>query len=49
MAWQNCRLVDIPLAEAIAQYQGVEVDGALVATAIGLNTYVGKVDPPLFP
>lgn len=47
VAWQNRRVVDVPLAEAIAQYRRVEVDGALIATAIGLNTYVGEVDPQL--
>ncbi len=47
VAWQNRRVVDVPLAEAISQYRRVEVDGALIATAIGLNTYVGEVDPQL--
>ena len=43
VAWQNRRVVDVPLAEAIAEYRGVEPDGALVATALGLNTYIGEV------
>jgi phosphofructokinase-like protein len=47
VAWQNRRVVDVPLAEAVSQYRRVEVDGALVATAIGLNTYVGEVDAKL--
>jgi 6-phosphofructokinase 1 len=43
VAWQNRRVVDVPLDEAIAEYRGVEPDGALVATALGLNTYIGEV------
>ncbi|MCF2970666.1 ATP-dependent 6-phosphofructokinase [Synechococcus sp. Nb3U1] len=49
VAWQNRRVVAVPLVEAIAQYRGVEVDGVLVATAMGLNTYVGELDPIFFP
>jgi 6-phosphofructokinase 1 len=43
VAWQNRRVVDVPIEEAIAQYGSVEVNGALVATALGLNTYIGEV------
>ncbi|NJK61856.1 MAG: ATP-dependent 6-phosphofructokinase [Synechococcaceae cyanobacterium SM2_3_1] len=43
VAWQNRRVVDVPIEEAIAQYRSVEIDGALVATARGLNTYIGEV------
>ncbi|ERN40122.1 6-phosphofructokinase [Rubidibacter lacunae KORDI 51-2] len=46
VAWQNRRVVDVPIAEAIAQYRSVELDGALVETALGLNTYIGEVDRP---
>ncbi|MFQ3614609.1 MAG: 6-phosphofructokinase, partial [Cyanobacteriota bacterium] len=49
VAWQNRRVVAVPLAEAVAQYRGVEVDGVLVATAMGLNTYVGELDPHRSP
>lgn len=44
VAWQNRRVVDVPIEEAIAQYRSVEIDGALVETALGLNTYIGEVD-----
>jgi 6-phosphofructokinase 1 len=44
VAWQNRRVVDVPISEAIAQYRSVELDGALVATALGLNTYIGELD-----
>lgn len=44
VAWQNRRVVDVPISEAIAQYRSVELDGALVATALGLNTYIGDLD-----
>ncbi|MEO0406636.1 MAG: ATP-dependent 6-phosphofructokinase [Cyanobacteria bacterium P01_A01_bin.135] len=43
VAWQNRRVVDVPLEEAIAQYSSVQIDGVLVETALGLNTYIGEV------
>ncbi|MGB3616346.1 MAG: ATP-dependent 6-phosphofructokinase [Elainellaceae cyanobacterium] len=44
VAWQNRRVVDVPIEEAIAQYRSVEVDGVLVETALGLNTYIGELE-----
>ncbi|MEL6224419.1 MAG: ATP-dependent 6-phosphofructokinase [Cyanobacteria bacterium J06627_8] len=44
VAWQNRRVVNVPIEEAIAQYRSVEVDSALVETALGLNTYIGDVE-----
>jgi 6-phosphofructokinase 1 len=41
VAWQNRRVVDLPLAEAIASYQAVELDDALVTTARGLGITFG--------
>lgn len=43
VAWQNRRVVDVPLQEAVAHYRGVEPDDVLVSTAIGLNTYIGEI------
>lgn len=43
VAWQNRRVVDVPIDDAIAQYRSVEIDGALVETALGLNTYIGEL------
>ncbi len=44
VAWQNRRVVNVAIEEAIAQYRSVEIDGALVETALGLNTYIGEVN-----
>jgi len=41
VAWQNRHVIDVPLAEAIAQYEAVNVDGALVRTARGLGICLG--------
>jgi phosphofructokinase-like protein len=41
VAWQNRRVVDVPIAEAIEHYQAVDPDSALVLTARGLGIYVG--------
>ena len=41
VAWSNRRCIDVPLADAIAQYQAVDPEGALVHTARGLGIYVG--------
>ncbi|GAB4212929.1 MAG: ATP-dependent 6-phosphofructokinase [Synechococcales cyanobacterium] len=46
VAWQNRRVVDVPLAEAVAGYRGVAPDDILVATARGLNAYVGEIEAP---
>ncbi len=41
VAWQNRRVVDVPIAEAIAHYQAVDPGGALVTTARGLGISFG--------
>ena len=41
VAWQNRSVIDVPLAEAIAQTRRVEPDGSLVATARGLDICLG--------
>jgi 6-phosphofructokinase len=41
VAWQNRGVVDVPLAEAVAQYQAVDPDDALVHTARGLGIAFG--------
>jgi ATP-dependent phosphofructokinase / diphosphate-dependent phosphofructokinase len=41
VAWQNRRVVDVPLAEAIRQPQEVDPDGTLVRTARGLGISFG--------
>ena len=40
-AWQNREVVDVPIAEAVAQYQAVDPDDALVHTARGLGISFG--------
>jgi ATP-dependent phosphofructokinase / diphosphate-dependent phosphofructokinase len=44
VAWQNREVIDVPIAEAIAQYRAVELNDTLVKTAIGLGIYVGDLD-----
>ena len=41
VAWQNRRVVDVPIAEAIAHYQAVDPGGTLVSTARGLDISFG--------
>lgn len=41
VAWSNRQIVDVPIQDAIARYQAVEVDGALVKTARGLGISFG--------
>ena len=41
VAWQNRRVVDMPLAAAIESPQRVDLDGALVRTARGLGVSFG--------
>lgn len=41
VAWQNRRVVDVPIAEAIAHYQAVDPGGTLVVTARGLGISFG--------
>jgi 6-phosphofructokinase 1 len=41
VAWQHRSAVDVPLAEAIARFQAVEPDGALVRTARSLGIAFG--------
>ncbi|HZT51657.1 MAG TPA: 6-phosphofructokinase, partial [Stellaceae bacterium] len=41
VAWQNRRVVDVPLAEAVDRPQEVDPDGTLVRTARGLGICLG--------
>jgi ATP-dependent phosphofructokinase / diphosphate-dependent phosphofructokinase len=41
VAWQNRQVVDVPIAEAVAQYQAVDPGDALVHTARGLGISFG--------
>jgi len=41
VAWRNRRVVDVPIAEAVAQFQAVDPDDALVHTARGLGIAFG--------
>jgi 6-phosphofructokinase 1 len=41
VAWQNRRVIDVPLAEAIARYQAVDVKSGLVKTARALGICLG--------
>ena len=41
VAWQNRKVVDVSIEQAIGGYQDVDVDGSLVKTARGLGIYFG--------
>jgi 6-phosphofructokinase 1 len=41
VAWQNRRVIDVPLADAIARYQAVDVNSGLVKTARALGICLG--------
>jgi len=41
VAWSNREVIDVSIEEAIAHYQAVELDGALVKTARGLGICLG--------
>jgi 6-phosphofructokinase 1 len=41
VAWQNRRVVDVPLAAAIARYQAVDIHGGLIETARALGVCLG--------
>jgi 6-phosphofructokinase 1 len=41
VAWQNRRVIDVPLADAIARYQAVDVKSGLVRTARALGICLG--------
>ena len=41
VAWRDRQVIDVPIADAIANYRGVDVDGAVVATARGLGISLG--------
>jgi len=41
VAWQNRKVVDVPIADAIATYQDVDTDGTLVHTAKALGICLG--------
>ncbi|MDR3450265.1 MAG: ATP-dependent 6-phosphofructokinase [Alphaproteobacteria bacterium] len=45
VAWSNRKVIDVPIAEAIAHYQVVEKDGTLVRTARGLGICLGDSVP----
>jgi 6-phosphofructokinase 1 len=41
VAWRNRRVVDVPIAEAVAKFQAVDPEDALVHTARGLGIAFG--------
>jgi 6-phosphofructokinase 1 len=41
VAWQNRQVVDVPIGEAVAQFQAVDPEATLVHTARGLNIAFG--------
>lgn len=41
VAWSNRKVIDVPIQEAIASYQAVDLDGALVHTARALGICLG--------
>lgn len=41
VAWSNRQVIDVPIEDAIAHYQAVELDGTLVKTARGLGICLG--------
>jgi phosphofructokinase-like protein len=42
VAWQNQRVTDISLSEALGSYQSVDLNGSLIATAKGLGISLGN-------
>ena len=42
VAWRNRDVTDVPLADAIAEYHAVDVEGALARTARGLGICLGN-------
>jgi ATP-dependent phosphofructokinase / diphosphate-dependent phosphofructokinase len=42
VTWQKRQVVSVPIAEAIAQYDKVDLHGTLVKTARGLGIYLGN-------
>jgi ATP-dependent phosphofructokinase / diphosphate-dependent phosphofructokinase len=42
VTWQKRQVVSVPIAEAIAQYDTVDLHGTLVKTARGLGIYLGN-------
>jgi len=43
VGWSGRQVIDVPIAEAIAGYKAVDLDGPLVHTARGLGTYLGEL------
>jgi 6-phosphofructokinase 1 len=41
VAWQNRRVIDVPLEDAIRQYASVDPEGTLVRTARALGISLG--------
>jgi 6-phosphofructokinase 1 len=44
VAWSNRQVIDVPIEDAIAAYNVVEVGGTLVESARGLGIYLGEFD-----
>lgn len=44
VVWQNQRVTDVPIVDALKHYRSVARDDALVKTALGLGIYIGQVD-----
>ncbi|HLD95584.1 MAG TPA: ATP-dependent 6-phosphofructokinase [Alphaproteobacteria bacterium] len=42
VAWKNCQVVDVPIEEAIAANQAVDLQGSAVRTALGVGIYLGE-------
>lgn len=42
VAWSDRKVIDVPIAEATAHYQSVDLDGTLVKTARGLGICLGN-------
>ena len=41
VAWQNRQVEDVPIEDAINQFQEVDTQGAMVRTARGLGIFLG--------
>ena len=44
VAWNNRKVVDVPIDEGIKTYRDVKRDDPLVETALSLGTYIGEVE-----
>jgi phosphofructokinase-like protein len=43
VAWSKRHVIDVPIEDAIAQYQAVKTDDVLIETAKGLGIYIGEI------